>query len=353
MAPKIFRGAVAFFSLGTLVLFGAAAPRPTPESLQERRERVAAMTPQQKAELHAKQELFGRLEPKERDRIRKLHREIEADPNGERLKAVMLAYRRLMDAVPAVERASLADMPHDDRLKEISGIVAKRREEELYRSIREALTDKDRERIKAWLEETFRSLEESDRKFSEKVAPHLSPWARHSPFPDARKTDVVRVLLEQSQPSLPRISEERLESLFNLSPKAKEIASRADTPEARRSLALTLIRTSFFYHRLGDDELRQFERQITATDNELKNQLDGLAYREWRDRLWWEYARKNPRPRFGGMGRPEGNERNEGEGGNRELRLWRRGPGFGPPGSPPTSRDAEGSRRDEPRRPPP
>jgi hypothetical protein len=92
------------------------------ESVDQRRQRIEEMDPNEKAELLRRQEEFEALAPEEQDRINRLHKELENDPNGDELRDVMQAYAEWFRSLSTFERNALADLPPDQRIEQIKKI---------------------------------------------------------------------------------------------------------------------------------------------------------------------------------------------------------------------------------------
>ncbi len=94
------------------------------ESTAERRARLAHMDAPDRDLLAQNYQRFLRLDESERDRLRRLHAEIEADPQRDELRKVMLSYHEWLSALPASQRLTLAALPAEDRLKRIEEMRA-------------------------------------------------------------------------------------------------------------------------------------------------------------------------------------------------------------------------------------
>ncbi|HEY4309725.1 MAG TPA: hypothetical protein VGN12_09770 [Pirellulales bacterium] len=106
-------------ALTVMVVILAAAQAGAGDVLVERRTRLEQMDQQDREQVSQNFERFQRLEPAERDRLRELHDEIDADPQRDELLKVMQNYHEWLNELPASQRIMLAALPVEDRIKRI------------------------------------------------------------------------------------------------------------------------------------------------------------------------------------------------------------------------------------------
>jgi hypothetical protein len=106
-------------ALTVMVVILMAARVGAGDVLAERRTRLEQMDQQDREQVSQNFERFQRLEPAERDRLRELHDEIDADPNRDELLRVMQNYHEWLNELPASQRIMLAALPVEDRIKRI------------------------------------------------------------------------------------------------------------------------------------------------------------------------------------------------------------------------------------------
>lgn len=108
------------------------------DTIASRRQRVAQMTPDEKAELARLWERFQALSSEEQEKLRVLEREIGGDYRAAELRDVMRRYYQWSVTLPAYQRLELLELPAKERVKHIAAI---KRDAE------------DAEGLKKWLDE--------------------------------------------------------------------------------------------------------------------------------------------------------------------------------------------------------
>ena len=101
------------------LLLGAARE---PDVITARRERIAQMTPDEKARLNRLWERLGALSPAEQEKLRQLEREIGEDERAAELRDVMRRYYRWSMALPTYQRLDLLELPAKQRVMHIGKI---------------------------------------------------------------------------------------------------------------------------------------------------------------------------------------------------------------------------------------
>jgi len=94
------------------------------ETLAERRARVEALSSAEKQELLEHQKRFAKLEPAEQERLRRLSREVDEDPQAAELRRIMQRYYDWLKTLPPYQRAQLADLPPEARVKRVQQLMA-------------------------------------------------------------------------------------------------------------------------------------------------------------------------------------------------------------------------------------
>jgi len=115
---------VVCFAFCAVLLLAFALDTRGEESTVERRARLAQMDPQDRESLAQNYQRFLRLDDGERERLRRLHAEIEADPQRDELRKAMQGYHDWLNALPASQRLTLAALPAEDRVKRIEEMRA-------------------------------------------------------------------------------------------------------------------------------------------------------------------------------------------------------------------------------------
>jgi hypothetical protein len=90
----------------------------------ERRARIESLSPAEKQEILDHQQKFLKLDPAEQERLRRLSRELEDDPQGPELRRVMQRYYDWLKTLPTYQRAQLLELPAEERVKRIQELQA-------------------------------------------------------------------------------------------------------------------------------------------------------------------------------------------------------------------------------------
>jgi hypothetical protein len=136
------------YCLGLLLVAGAAAPLADRTPLAERRRQLAAMSEPDKADLERCFREFSQLPPEERDRLRQLHAQIDADPDPARLRGTLQRYCRWLASLPPFRRNELSELKPDERVKRIKQMLEEQAKWEAKRPSSQDLTAFTR-----WLEQ--------------------------------------------------------------------------------------------------------------------------------------------------------------------------------------------------------
>jgi hypothetical protein len=100
------------------------APARGEETLAERRARVEALSAAEKQGLLERQKRFLKLEPAEQDRLRRLNRLVDDDPQAAELRRIMQRYYDWLKTLPPYQRAQLAELPPEARVKRVQQLLA-------------------------------------------------------------------------------------------------------------------------------------------------------------------------------------------------------------------------------------
>lgn len=119
MTNNPFRTIVVIAAAVCCLLLGAGRE---PEVMTARRERIAQMTPDEKARFNRLWERFQALSPAEQEKLRQLEREIAEDGHVAELRDVMRRYYRWSMALPTYQRLELLELPAKQRVVHIGKI---------------------------------------------------------------------------------------------------------------------------------------------------------------------------------------------------------------------------------------
>jgi len=303
------------------------------EHLAERRERIERLTPAEKRELLDDQQKFLKLDPAERERLRRLSRELDEDEQGAELRRVMQRYSDWLKTLPPYQRAQLLELPPEQRVKKVQEVLA----DQARRASRGAawgeLTRRAGERPGAAgksfnrldpvdVEGLFAWMDAYAKNHASQMLERLPAHRERVKKGLERETDPVRrqelvgwiwLWWEiDSRGKLPSLSDEELADLpSRLSSKTRK-QLQSLPPEQQRRMVSGLF-TSFMLQQYAarhtgfplsvasDEELgRFFERELTA---EQRDKLASLSGEEMQRTLWRWYIgwklRQLPPPRPG------------------------------------------------------
>jgi hypothetical protein len=137
-----------------LVAVGLGWLPPAQRVLEERRQRVEAMSGAQKDELLRRQRQFEALSPTKKQRVRALYDDLQQASDGSQLHDIMRHYSQWLATLAPYHRAELQELRSDHRIEQIKRLQAGQVKRSAQR-----LTAKDREGIMRWLERYAREHE--------------------------------------------------------------------------------------------------------------------------------------------------------------------------------------------------
>jgi len=298
------------------------------------------MSPEQKQDLERRYEQFMALTPQERERIRRLHRQLDEDPQGRELRETMHRYHAWLGTLPAVTRYELRDLEPAERIARIKEL-----REAAHRGMRQP-TPEDRKAIEAWLDERVAKLKARlEESIGRERAEHFSRLS-----PQFQRGVVVRaVLFRRHGGRGPATSFEALAELRDrLSPESRSWLAEQPPHQQWKTLARWIalaVRPHQGGPHRGDGPPaapgEHLDRFIEQLPPEKKDELLRLPPDEMQRELWLYFAGKaeaggppgrhegpfrGPRP---GIFRPGGVQRPDRDGGPGSQRQ---------PGGPPSGR---------------
>ncbi len=104
-------------------LWWLAARARADDTLAERRLRVESLSLAAKEDLLEHYRRFTTLDPSEQERIRRVHEELEQDPNGAELRRVMLNYYDWLKTQPPYQQAELRELPPARRVQQVKRLL--------------------------------------------------------------------------------------------------------------------------------------------------------------------------------------------------------------------------------------
>ncbi|MFO0871339.1 MAG: hypothetical protein U0935_20640 [Pirellulales bacterium] len=353
-------------SLGNVLLSALLLVSPLPRvcawgdeasaSIEEQRRRLEALSQDELAELRRKKERFDRLSAEEQQRVRELHSDLSSDPQGERLRQVLTSYNAWLQTLTAAERAELASLPAEQRVKQIRQMQQDQRRDEASRLGIPTVTIPAEdarvvlEWIDAYLTRSQAHLEQQIPRLNERLAQVTDT---------RRRAAVLMFALMQTRAESgltpPPFEPADLEQLTErLTPASRQQLASAGSSRDKFELILKWCGAAFRRQfEPTREELERFYREsLTVEDREWLDAMPRQRFQQtlrslyFRDRQMAEGNRGFPGGRRPGMGPgpgPGGAPGGEGPAPKRPLDgrppggfpFGPNGPFGGPPGSPP------------------
>ena len=269
-----------------------AVAEETGDSLEQRRLRVAELTPAEKEELARKQERFNALTPAEQEHLRELHADLTADPNGPQLLAVATRYHEWLKTLSTGQRAELLDMSPSERIARIERL---KREEET-RQFREMT---DSELPQEDIDEIFAAVTQFVRENEDRIIANLNErqleWLNRGTNERWRTSKLFFLMARPGrQAEIPMPDDEKVAQLIaRLSPATQQQIEEAESSEARQDMlrrwvfAVVLSRTS--PDAATPEELEAFfaelpqaqrERLESLPSDQMQHVLRGMYHQE-------------------------------------------------------------------------
>lgn len=292
-----------------------AGPSTTGEDLDARRAKIAQLEPSEQQELFRKYERFRAMPPEEQQRLRALQAEISADPHAGHLQQVLERYHEWLKTITPSQRATLAELPPQDRIKQIERIRLRQKADEQL----ELLSRHDRRDIMSWVyalmkhhrDEVLAGMSPEERaRFDEADSSAQRRWLIYRTFRAGTKSKPKSRVAQQD---IDRLAEKLSES-------ARAELAKATTLEAKRHVVgmwvyATLHRSDSWrrgrhVNPLVGEELLQFLQNdvAPARREELLKMPREEMLRELR-RMYFEHGRG-----AAGVRRERGPERFRGPG---------------------------------------
>lgn len=318
-----------FLKRSLLILGGVMAVSPgwllaqtqSSETPAARRERIEAMTAEEKAELRRKQESFVNLTEAEQARMRELHNDLAAREDGERLHQVLERYHAWLATLSSAERTEVLGLPPEKRVEKIRTILQKQEDERFRKEVSDKLTREDREAIMKWLAAFVESHRDEIRE--------ATPPEQRSPDRD-RQPPPMFVLLRgwgENNQKMPRPSADDVQSLLKeLSPGAQATLQSVSEPEKRMEVAQRWIKAAIWSRSrwapppVDKEELRKFYAETLSVSE--RERLEALTPQEMQKALQRMYYEHHFRR--GGGGPQRGRDGGGRDGG--ERRFDKKGP---------------------------
>lgn len=113
--------------------FGGAYQPPTPQSIQDRNDRLSRMSDEQLEELFEKKRKFEALPEKQRATLSEFHKQLSNEPNRRKLVEMLGSYYDWLRVLGASQRVAVLDSPHQGRQRlRLIGRMARRQASEAF-----------------------------------------------------------------------------------------------------------------------------------------------------------------------------------------------------------------------------
>jgi hypothetical protein len=224
-------------AIGAILLaLVATSPLWAASWLAERQQAVEKMSPAEKQDLNDEYKKFLALSTDQQDQLRALNRNLENDPQGERLRGVMHRYYDWLKTLRPDERADLLSLPLADRPARIKSL--KQRQEAFAAKLPAGshLTPQDVQVLSDWVK-TYAAAHEAEL-VKDFPAQRRGDFPGNEKFPGNDKAPRERPRQFTAWrpwlgPKLPNVSKEEMDDLAHqLSPEPRKVIdSRPTLPE--------------------------------------------------------------------------------------------------------------------------
>jgi hypothetical protein len=289
-----------------LVDFETATQPPSPDKIRDRSERVSKLTEEQFEELFLKKQKFESLSKKEQTAIREFHELLSQSPQRTELVETLVSYYDWLKTLGSNQRASLLDMPWENRLHEIRNITRTQAEKAFGMVGSTKLPLDDAVWFYQWYDHAIRTHSQTIRDRTGKI---WAQWRINEGKPEPRPSDIDRIRsgpIEQlveflmlrdrdffgqliSRPSPKHVGTGINYLRRIISPEARNILDELDSDAERQELVLKWIeaanKTRF---PIKTASLKSFYEQLPQEERDL---LDNLDPEDWHDsltRMYWD-----------------------------------------------------------------
>ncbi len=302
------------------------------------RQQVAALNEEDQRALKQRYRRFDSLPADERERIRKLHRQIADQQDADRLEAVLIQYGVWLQSLPAGDQAALRGLATRPRIERVGQLLARERRDAMQLSpeevgrVRAAMVefvsrhrDELRRRVPPYRRREFQELRDQRTALRLLLTAMWTGRARHGEFPLKLRGEFMRIIRQA-------VSSTRWQDLDDLPPQQR---SRVMQQWLRQALAPPQMTNADLEAFFASDALTNQRREellllpVTEMEQRLRRQYMQTTFDHWLDdakpsRMGpnTELAPRNPR---GPAGSPR-RDRRRGEFRDRPMPPPRRGP---------------------------
>jgi len=273
-----------------------ASRLPADESTSERITRIEGLTAQQKEELSQKKKRFDDLAADEKERIRKLHHDLEKRPDCKELSGVMKHYNDWLKTLTTNQLVDLRNLPEEKRVEHIKSLVEKQRKEEqqkTWRKLAEQASPEDLETIFDWLKEFVQKHRDA---MVRAVPGDFGKRLAAMPDKDRQTLVLIHQMLSSQRfgPGNVRPGEKDVHELHaRLSSEAKKFFDSTTDFPRRIQLISIWSRAAWWskaFPNVTGEQLANFFDKLPAQE---RDRLEGMPQVERDSELRWMYARVN------------------------------------------------------------
>ncbi|MBC8871248.1 MAG: hypothetical protein H8E44_17620 [Planctomycetes bacterium] len=240
-------------------------------------DRLDKMSAAEKKEVQRNQERFYNLPVEERERLRRLHRDIAVDQRAEHLRGLMERYAEWLKTLPSGQRADLLSLPPKDRIEKIKRLMQQQHTSRMRGIVAAELSDEDLGAIVKWMNDFVRRHEKEILDSMPMMKQRLAQ------IDDQNKRELLiqvafRIGNRKDALKPDREDIERLKSQLSL--KARQQLDKAQQDGHLTELAQRWMRAAMYSRRLAPavdrDELRKFYNEVASQDPQKREYLESL-----------------------------------------------------------------------------
>lgn len=273
------------------------------ETLAERKARLQQLSPDELWQLGIKQERFQQLPTTRQAELRKLHDDLQLDPQSDKLLDILGRYHEWLQTLPAAQRAELLSLSAEERVARIRKIQIDRQKEAERRGGSGRFLDQATQKIVLdWLD-LLAQRHESE--FLENQNPRFKELLDQITDPRRKRLMIIGAALrprgETGKPWSP--SEEEIKELVaQLPAELKNDVESRKSREERIERIQELIRSAYFslWQPSQEDLQRFYSEDLAVADRDW---LDAMPRERFQRELRKLYAEQmGRRGGFGGGG---------------------------------------------------
>jgi len=273
------------------------------ESIADRKTRLAAMSAVEKEQLRQNKIRFDKLAPQEQSRLRRLDAQLNSDPQGDRLREVMLRYSEWLRALPSSQRNALLRLPPQERVDQIRQLLERQEKQRFQDMFAARLQPSDQKVLLDWVSGLVGRSED-------KLRQQLLPGDRQrlNRVEDINRRRAMMILMyrwraAKDVPVFELLKPTPLEInqlAERLSATARETLADARNDDERNQLIQNWVRAALesrMRPQVSKEVLQRFsQEQLTAEQREYLESLPRERLQFELQRMYFEHRLKSSRP---------------------------------------------------------